>query len=87
MKISEWWQDNAKYVKAWTSYMLLVFACQTVVGILNLRSAVAAPLRALGFAESAALWISAIFFSLVFAVLGFFVFRAAVRKFIVQGPE
>ena len=87
MKMSDWWDQNAKYVKAWGSYVLILWACQTVTVLLQLRRLLAWPLTSVGVSESHALWISAIAFWALFLAVGFLIFKASVRKFVQHGQE
>lgn len=79
MNTSGWWQRNAKYVKAWLAFGVLLWALQLLMYLLGLAQA---HLILLGLNESAArytIWVISI---IVWLPLSFCAFRGAVRKFI-----
>ncbi len=84
MKQSRWWQHNAKYVKAWFSLGVLLWALQLIMYGLGLTQA---PLISLGLNESAAHYTVWVISSIVWLPLSFIAFRGVIRKFIGQNPE
>ena len=84
MKQSGWWQHNAKYVKAWLAFGVLMWAFQFIIAMLNWTQA---PLMSLGLSESTAQYTRWIISILLWIPFSYFAFRCAVRKFIRQNPE
>lgn len=87
MSKTEWWNHNAKYVKAYAGYIVILWAFHLVTGFLHLHTAISSGLKAVGVPETPSLWVSATAYWLAFTVLGFYIFRNAVRKFVVHRPE
>ncbi len=87
MRMPDWWVRNEKYVKAYAGYIVILWAFQVVTGLLHLHSVTSSGLKAVGIPETPSLWMSSIAYWLAFMVLGFFIFRNAVRKFVLHRPE
>ena len=84
MNTSGWWQHNAKYVKAWLAYGVLLWALQLIMYMLSTAQA---SLIAIGLNESAASYTIWIVNIILWLPLSFIAFRGVVRKFIRQNPE
>ena len=87
MTMSNWWNRNASFVKAYTGYVVMLLALRALAGILRLHNWVVAPIRALGLSKETAFWTSAVFAWILFLVVGFYIFRNQVRKFVLHGAE
>ncbi len=87
MKISEWWDHNAKYIKAYASYLLAIFALKLTFTVLGVRSLVALPITSFGVSESVAGSTSIVVTGVFLLLVGFVIFRNAVRKFVLHKPE
>ncbi len=84
MNISEWWQRNADYVKAWAGYIFAMWLFSTATGfIINGYPY----LTRFGLSDSAARYTVWIICAALWWVASFLVFRGVVRKFIRQNPE
>ena len=77
--MSDWWESNAEYVKAYAAYILILFAFQTVAGFLFLRDRLTSLLKAAHVPETPSLWISSIAYWIAFVALGFFIFTFSSR--------
>jgi len=91
MKMTEWWGCNAKYVKAYAGYIVIMsafmWAFQALAGVLHLHSLICSGLKGIGIPERPSHCVSSIGNWIAFMVLGFFIFRNAVRKFVLYRPE
>jgi len=86
MNIVDWWDCNARYVKAYAAFIVMLLAVRMVFWFLPLHALIAISIEALGISEYAALWVSIVIFGIAFIVVGFYIFRNAVRKFVLHQP-
>ena len=85
--MSQWLDINAKYLKGWGSYMLIVFAFHALLRILGVGSFLSLPFQAIGLSERVAGSIGWGICGLASLIVAFYAFRSAVRKFIMHRPE
>lgn len=82
--MSSWWNKNKRYVKAYVLYVLIIFMLQLVVKFLHVHMYVTRLFHSFGITQKAGFNITLLFLWIVFVWLGFIVFRAVSKKFIVS---
>jgi len=80
--MSEWWHHNAKYTKAWLSYICIMWLIHVVVNLF--LSNLYRFLPPLGVSYGAARFIMLNVRMIVWVIASFLVFRSAVRIFVMD---